>query len=131
MANKSYSRVSRVNRLLQEVLAEEVELMDDPHLELVTITGCDVSADLRHAKVFISALGDESKRQTALTALEKHKGRLKRALSSSIRMKFLPDLHFFADPSIDAGYQIESIIAKVRDRGGSIAVRQDTMVEGE
>lgn len=129
MAHKSYSRVSRVNRLIQEVIAEAIELMDDPQLDMVTITGCDVSADLRHAKVFVSALGDESKKQAALIALEKHKGHLKRVLSSSIRMKFLPDLHFLGDSSIEVGYQIESIISQVHDRGGSLAVRSDTIVE--
>lgn len=131
MPHKSYSRISRVNHLIQEVLAEEIELIDDDDLELVTITGCDVSADLRHAKVFISAMGDNLKRERALSALERHKGRLKRAMSSSVRTKFLPDLHFMGDPSIDVGFQIEKIIKDVHDREGSLAVRDDSAFDGE
>ncbi len=131
MPHKSYSRIARVNHLVQEVIAEEIELIDDDDLELVTITGCDVSADLRHAKVFISTLGDEEKKQRALVALEKHKGRIKRAMSGSIRMKFLPDLHFMGDPSIEVGFHIESLIKNVHDRDGSLSLRADSAFDDE
>ncbi|MFN8015592.1 MAG: 30S ribosome-binding factor RbfA [Acidimicrobiia bacterium] len=125
MAHKSYSRVARVNHLVQEILAEEIELIDNNDLEMVTITGCEVTSDLRHAKVFISALGDTEKVEKGLQALEKNKGRLKRALSSSTRMKFLPDLHFLVDPSIEMGYKIESIIQDVHNHEGSLKIRDD------
>jgi len=118
MAHKSYSRVSRVNHLIQEVLAEEIELIDDDDLVMVTVTGCDVSPDLRHAKVFVSAFGDSDKRDRAISALQKNKGKLKRAMSASTRMKFLPELHFLADPSIDIGFKIEKIIKEVHDKDG-------------
>lgn len=127
MPHKSYSRVSRINHLVQEVLAEELELIDDEDLDLVTITGCDVAADLRHAKVFVSALGNPEKLAKALEALERHKGRLKRAMSSSTRMKFLPDLHFMGDPSIDVGFQIEELIKNVHDREGEMSLRNDKL----
>lgn len=125
MAHKSYSRVARVNHLVQEVVAEEIELIDDDALELVSVTGCEVSADLRHAKVFISALGGTSERQSAIDVLERNRGRIKRALSSSTRLKFLPDLHFLVDPSIDVGFHIEEIINDVHSRGDSLSIRTD------
>lgn len=131
MAHKSYSRVARVNHLIQEVLAEEIELIDDDDLELITVTGCDVSPDLRHAKVFISAMGNDEKREKALVALEEHRGRLKRAMSKSTRMKFLPDLHFMGDPSIDTGFAIEVAIKNIHNNKGSFAVRSDSAFEDE
>ncbi len=129
MAHKSYSRVSRVNHLIQEVLAEEIELIDDDDLVMTTITGCDVSPDLRHAKVFISVLGDDKHRDRALSALQNNKGRLKRAMSKSTRLKFLPDLHFLIDPSIDIGFKIEKIIQDVHDKDGQLAVRDDNLAD--
>ncbi len=131
MPHKSYSRISRVNHLVQEVIAEELELIDDDDLELVTVTGCEVSADLHHAKVFISALGVDEKTEKALLALERHKGRIKRAMSASIRMKFLPDLHFMRDPSIEMGLQIDALIKDVHKRDGFLAVRSDNFEDEE
>lgn len=132
MPHKSYSRLARVNHLVHEVIAETLEEIDDDDLELVTVTGCDVSADLRHAKVFISTLGDDARKQRALEALDKHKGQVKRAMSSSIRMKFLPDLHFMGDPSVEAGWQIENIIKEVNDRSKeSNTVRADSAFDEE
>ncbi len=119
--------MARVNHLVHEVIADTLETIEDPNLELVTVTGCEVSADLQHAKVFISTLGDNEKRERALEALRKHKGEIKRAMSASITMKFLPDLHFMADPSVDAGWKIEEIIKDVHNRENDTKVRSDTL----
>lgn len=119
--------MSRVNTLVHEVIADTLETIEDPALELVTVTGCEVSPDLHFAKVFISTLGDNERREKALEALERRKGEIKRSMSSSIRMKFLPDLKFMADPSVDAGWKIESIIKDVHDRQSQGNVRNDNL----
>jgi ribosome-binding factor A len=61
--------------------------------------------------------------------MESHKGELKRAMSRSIRIKFLPDLRFFLDPSVESGWNIEHIIKEVHDREGS-SLRGDSIVDG-
>lgn len=53
---RKYPRVARVNEVVREALADELERLSDPRLELVTITGVEVSADLRHASVYYSSL---------------------------------------------------------------------------
>ena len=53
---RRYPRTARVNEVMLEVLADELERMSDPRLELVTLTGVEVSRDLAHAKVFYSTL---------------------------------------------------------------------------
>lgn len=126
MPQKSYSRISRVNHLVQEVVAETIESIDDDDLNLVTVTGCEVSADLRHAKIFVSTLGNDEAKEKALWVLERYKGEIKRAMSASIRLKFLPDLHFMADPSVDTGWKIEAIIDQVHQAKGN-AVRSDAI----
>jgi ribosome-binding factor A len=60
---RKYPRTARLNESLLEVLAEALERLSDPRLELVTITGVDVSRDLSRAKVFYSTLGKETTAQ--------------------------------------------------------------------
>ena len=64
---RRYPRTLRVNEVVREVLADELERMDDPRLELVTITGVDVSRDLRHATVYYAALGPATSDEIART----------------------------------------------------------------
>ena len=54
---RKYPRSARVNEVVREALADELERMNDPRLSLVTITGVDVARDLRHARVYYAALG--------------------------------------------------------------------------
>ena len=63
---RRYPRMARVNEVVLEALADELERLSDPRLGLVTITGVDVSADLRHATVYYSALGRAEKRGTGV-----------------------------------------------------------------
>jgi ribosome-binding factor A len=98
----------RVNEVVREALADELERLSDPRLELVTITGVDVSPDLRHATVYYSALGkqDDSTR-AGLKAAGPH---LRAALGRQVRLKYLPELHFDVDPAIEQGQRVEQII---------------------
>ena len=63
---RRYPRMARVNEVVREVIADELERLSDPRLGLVTVTGVDVSADLRHATVYYSALdpGREQPKRT-------------------------------------------------------------------
>jgi ribosome-binding factor A len=62
-------RMRRVNESVRQVLSEAVGQLKDPRIGFVTITGVDTSADLRHARVFISVLGAERKRVQTLAGL--------------------------------------------------------------
>jgi ribosome-binding factor A len=93
---------------VRETLAENLERMEDPRLELVTITGVEVSPDLRHATVFYSALGDHDPAiADRLRAAARH---LQAALGREVRLKYVPKLHFREDPAIEAGQRIEAIL---------------------
>jgi len=105
---RRYPRTLRVNEVVRESLAENLERMGDPRLEMVTITGVEVSPDLRHATVFYAALGDHDPEiAERLTAAAHH---LRTALGREVRLKYLPRLHFREDPAIEAGQRIETIL---------------------
>lgn len=107
-STRRFPRMLRVNEVVRETLADALERMSDPRLEMVTITGVVVSPDLRHATVYYSALGrqDESTR-AGLTAAGPH---LRTVLGRQVRLKYLPELHFSVDPAIEQGQRVEQII---------------------
>ena len=111
-----FPRTLRVNHLLQEVVAEEIERLgdDDPRLALVTVTGVNVDPDLRHATVWLSSLSDAAK-----VALGEDRVRLQAAIGRQVRMKRTPLLTFAADPAVAQGARVEDILQSLprRDDG--------------
>jgi ribosome-binding factor A len=120
-APRKYPRTARVNEVVREVLAEELERLSDPRLGFITLTDVEVSRDLRHANVYYSALGKKGAQQTqeevdataaALVSSTRH---LRSVLSREVRLKYLPELHFKVDPSIAQGQRVEQILRELRD----------------
>src|SRR6516225_4571057 len=111
-----FPRTLRVNHLLQEVVAEEIERLgdDDPRLALVTVTGVKVDPDLRHATVWLSTLSE-----AASEALGEDRVRLQAAIGRQVRMKRTPLLTFAADPAVAQGARVEDILQSLprRDDG--------------
>ncbi|HEY8218377.1 MAG TPA: 30S ribosome-binding factor RbfA [Acidimicrobiia bacterium] len=105
---RRFPRSLRVNEVVRETLADHLERMEDPRLDLVTITGVDVSPDLRHATVFYAALGRHD--PEIADALEAAAKPLRAALGREVRLKYLPALHFREDPAIETGQRVEQIL---------------------
>lgn len=106
-------RMLRVNSILREVLAEEIERMSDSRLEMVSVTAVDTSPDLRKATVYVDALGPEG-HAPALAALRGASRRLQSVVGSQVRMKYTPTLSFEIDPGITGGERIEEILRGLR-----------------
>lgn len=113
---RRYPRTLRVNEVVREVLAEQLLELSDPRLELVTITGVDVSPDLRNAVVFYSRLGTEDDETAG--ALAAAAPVLKAALGRDVRLKYLPRLAFRPDPAIEAGQRVEEILRDLHEGEG-------------
>jgi ribosome-binding factor A len=105
---RRYPRSLRVNEVVRETLADHLERMEDPRLELVTITGVDVSPDLRNATVYYGTLGRHD--PEIAEALEAAAKPLRAALGREVRLKYLPALHFREDPAIETGQRVEEIL---------------------
>jgi ribosome-binding factor A len=85
----------------------------DPRLGFVTITDVELTKDLRIAKVFFSVLGSETERAESIKALESARAFIQLEVGSRIRLKFLPQLLFRLDTSIEYGARIETLIAQI------------------
>jgi ribosome-binding factor A len=113
---RRYPRTARVNEVVHETIAEELERLSDPRLELVTVTGVEVSPDLRHATVYYSDRTDAVHEQTR-AALRSAASHLRAELGRQVRLKYVPELTFRADPAIEQGERIEEIIRELHRRG--------------
>ena len=114
MSKPSYPRSRRVNAIIREVLAEEIERLTDPRLGLVTVTGVDAAPDMRHATVFVSTV-DPTQIEDTLKGLVAAAPRLRSVLGKEIRTKYTPQLEFKADMGVIEGERIEAIL---RSLGG-------------
>jgi ribosome-binding factor A len=103
-------RMRRVNEAIREVLAASVLELKDPRIGFVTVTGVKTSPDLRHARVFVSVLGSESKRERSLEGLAAAHGVLQARLARELRLKRTPQLAFEYDPSVERGVRMTQLI---------------------
>jgi ribosome-binding factor A len=119
---RRYPRTARLNEVVLEVLADELERLSDPRLGFVTLTGVDVNRDLSKATVYYSALGGTSSAPAQTTpdataaALESATPHLRRVLGREVRVKQVPRLFFVEDPTITSGKRIEAILREIHER---------------
>jgi len=106
----AFPRTARVNRVLQEVLADALERLadGDERLRMATVTAVDTAPDLRQATVFLSSM-DESVSE----ALAEHRVALQRAIATEVRLKRTPHLEFSVDPAVVAGFRVEEILRRI------------------
>src|SRR6266571_620116 len=103
-------RMRRVNESIRQVLSEGVGQLKDPRIGFVTVTGVETSPDLRQARVYVSVLGNERKREQTLTGLAAAHGVLQSRLSRELRLKRTPQLTFEYDPSVERGVRMTKLI---------------------
>ena len=84
--------------------------LKDRRVGFVTITGVDLSPDLRHAKVFVSSMGSEKERAAAVQILNHAVGWIRHELGQRIRIKFLPEIVFKADSTQQYGERIDQLL---------------------
>ncbi|MHB1538194.1 MAG: 30S ribosome-binding factor RbfA [Solirubrobacteraceae bacterium] len=98
-----------IRQVIGECLAREIK---DPRVGFVTVTDVSTSADLRHAHVHVSVLGDEQQRDDSLSGLRSAHGFLQRQIAAQLRLKHTPELDFHHDGSTDRAMRIERLITE-------------------
>ncbi len=89
--------------------------MKDRRIGFVTVTGVQMTPDLRHARIFVSLMGSEEEKKESLSALNHATGWIRHELGQRIRMKFLPDIVFLMDTSQDYGEHIDKLIDEIHE----------------
>jgi ribosome-binding factor A len=110
-------RIRRVNEAMRAVLSDAIATdIKDPRVGFVTVTGVKTSPDLRHARVYVSVLGDDAVREGSLEGLRSAHGFLQHRLASELRLKHTPALTFDYDDTVDRGMRISEILDEGRER---------------
>ena len=108
-------RIERVNSLIRQEICELLRRqVKDPRLgNFIAITGVSTSPDLRHAKVFVSRIGNEEEKQETLSVLAAASGFFRNELAKRLRLRRIPELSFQRDDSIERGEYLLKLIDEV------------------
>jgi ribosome-binding factor A len=119
------ARMRRVDEAMREVLSDTIATeMQDPRVGFVTVTGVRTSPDLRHARVYVSVLGDDEAREASLEGLRSAHGFLQGRVAQALRLKHTPTLAFHYDESVDRGMRISELLDEVAPPSGPPARRR-------
>ena len=101
----------RVDEAVREVLSDAIShRVKDPRVGFVTVTAVETAPDLRHARVFVSVLGEQGVRKRSLEGLQSAHGVLQRAVARELRLKHTPALEFVYDDTAERGMRISELI---------------------
>jgi ribosome-binding factor A len=107
----SGSRMRRVDEAVRAVLSDAItQELKDPRVGFVTVTAVKTSPDLRHARVYVSVLGDDETRAASLSGLRSAHGFLQRRIASELRLKHTPALEFEYDDTVDRGIRLTELL---------------------
>ncbi|WP_108650021.1 30S ribosome-binding factor RbfA [Dongshaea marina] len=111
---KDYSRTRRVGQQLQKELAHILHReIKDPRVQMVTVSGVELSRDLQYAKVFVTFLdNDQEKINAAIKALGTATGYIRSLLGKSMRMRVIPELQFTYDKTLVEGMRLSNLVSQ-------------------
>ena len=110
-----FARSDRVSGLIQQVLSEILKRdIGDPRLKMATVTEVEVSRDLKLARIYFTTSGDKQKKDAAINGFNSARGFIKRTLAHEIDLKYMPDIKFFYDDSLEYGTHIDELIKSTK-----------------
>lgn len=108
-------RAARVGDQMREELARLIrDQLKDPRIGFVSIVKAEVSNDLRHAKIFISVLGNDAQKRESMKGLQSAAGFLRNEVGHAMQLRYTPELQFVLDDSIEHGTRIAELLVQVQ-----------------
>jgi ribosome-binding factor A len=108
-------RVFRIAEQIRGLLATELHRLADPRFSLLTVTSVVVSPDLRNAKIYwVSTGADEARKAEVAQALISANGIFRKLLAEELGIKFVPQLRFYYDDTLDARDEVERLLSRIR-----------------
>ena len=112
----------RIERLNEQIKRELMDLLrrdlGDPRVSHVTLTEVETTPDLYHARVYVTGLGGDEQRQSALAGLRAARTLLRGELGRRLHVRRVPQLEFVWDETLEQARRIESLLAQVRPSAG-------------
>ncbi len=108
---KPYTRADRISGKIQYAITELLsKKMQDPRIEMATVSGVKLTPDLRVAHVYITVFGDKKRISDAMAGFKKSKGFIKKSIAPKLGLKYMPDLKFVHDSSFDKAAKMDALI---------------------
>jgi ribosome-binding factor A len=121
-------RTDRIDQLLREEIGRLVtEEVADPRVGFATVTRVETTPDLRHARVWVSVIGQPAERRATVAALSRAMPFVRRELGKTLRLKRIPDLHVELDDTAERGTRVLQLLDELE----SGTVRDDDLPLGE
>jgi ribosome-binding factor A len=108
---RAFRVAEQIKKEISQIILEEVK---DPRVGFVTVTGVEVSNDLRYTKIFVSIYGDDEEEESTLNALNNAKGFIRSEIGKRIRLRFVPEITFVVDRSLERGERITKLLTQVQ-----------------
>ena len=105
-----------IHKILSEILEKEIA---DPRLKMTTITGVEVTRDLKLARIFFTTPDGKQKKDAAVKGFDSARGFIKRKLAYEMDLKYMPDIKFVYDESQEYGAHIDALIRQTKIEDGS------------
>jgi ribosome-binding factor A len=116
LAGKRAVRVG--DQILKEIAILLLNRVKDPRVQGVTMTGINLSNDLKLARVYFSVMGDKSEIERALAGLNSAKGFIKREIGLRMQLRYVPEIKFLHDASLESGSHLDRIFEEIeKDEG--------------
>jgi len=112
LAGKRAIRVG--DQILKEIATLLLNRVKDPRVQGVTITGIKVSNDLKMARVYFSIIGEKSDIERAMDGLNSAKGFIKKEIGLRMKLRYVPEIKFVHDPSMETGSHLDRIFEEIR-----------------
>ena len=105
-------RLARVSEVIRETAASTILFeLKDPRVKMVTVTRAEVSADLQHAKVFVSVMGSEKEQALTMHGLKSAAGYIQTKVASQLTTRYVPHITFVVDEGIKKSIEIARVLA--------------------
>ncbi|HYS43351.1 MAG TPA: ribosome-binding factor A [Geobacteraceae bacterium] len=109
-----YKRSEKVAEAIHEMVSELlVKGLKDPRIGFVTITGVKLTDDLHLATVYFSVIGSDEEKKATEQGLNSARGYIRKELGKNLRMRYIPDIVFRYDVSVEYGSRIESLLKEI------------------
>ncbi len=111
--NRSHRVGGQILREISHLLLTKVK---DPRLKGITLTDVRVTKDLRHASVYYSLLGKDEQKREVQAGFESAKGFIRKEIGERLHLRYVPDIQFQYDTSLETGQKMERLLEKLAPR---------------
>jgi ribosome-binding factor A len=127
---KPYTRADRISGRIQVAITDLLrKKMQNPKVEMATITGVKLTTDLRIADVYVAVFGGKKKIAEAMEGFKESKGYIKKSIAPKLGLKFMPELRFFHDDSFDKAARMDALIQAAADSDAKTPEETEELVD--